>query len=677
MLSDFRNRVTVIDGKPPDPEAEQLISYTLFRTTTPTSKSERDDVEWRELGARIQSAPTYIDKQHCPLISLSEYGDLVSPKGCIRHAANVQRVFGGEFDYDGEKVSIHEAAHLLREARIKAVLYTSPSHKPHAPRWRVLLPFSEPALPEKRAEYVGRANRLLGGIASRESFTLSQSFYIGRVKGAQYEVHQTQGRCIDLAAEIEPLYNADARADGESKFDPTTDEELRAVIGCNDEVAQRVRLSRYDAMLKWSSRLAAKGMQADDVESVLIESLGPDPAPFDSNGGNPLKAARVMAESAVQKFADPRAPKKPAERKDPAGTQTTVRPTPPIDWPSLQGEPPPRVWWFPDWLGPDPTLTSGAGGAGKSRLWQALGTSLATGDDYLFPVIQPQRVLIWSCEENKDEIWRVQTAINNHLDVTMNDLGGLHIVPRRGLDNTLLELIMGKPMLTPLYMKELYQQVNDLKIDVLVLDNIAQVYGGNENDRHQVTMFVNAIAGLVPDRPFCPVLLGHVARSQGSEFSGSAAWENAVRMRWYLGATLPDQKPDEEDEPADPTVVYLCRRKANYTDKDWLRLRFENGLLVPDQPEGRRFDQSYRDDGAERVVLAAMPKLVAAGLLPTDARNGGDYLPAQIVAKGYAQGYSKTELTKAMHRLMGAGRLKREKVGTYSNRSARMGLIVV
>src|SRR5581483_2119374 len=286
----------------------------------------------------------------------------------------------------------------------------------------------------------------------------------------------------------------------------------------------------------------------------------------------------------------------------------------PIDWSTLTGDPPERTWWIPDWLSPHPSLNSGAGGIGKTRLWQTLATSLVIQRDYLGPVLAPLKVLIWSCEEDTDEIWRTQDAINRYFGITMTDIAGrLHVVSRRGLDNTLLELVMGKPMLTPVYHNDLKQQINDLGVDMFVGDNIAQMYGCNESDRHQVTLFVNSIAGLVRDRPFCPVLLGHVARSQGSEFSGSAAWENAVRMRWYLGSSLPDQKPDE-DEPVDPDVVYLARRKANYTAKDWRRLRFQNGLLVPEQPEGRRFDQSFRDDDAERIVLAAIPKLVAAGL---------------------------------------------------------------
>jgi RecA-family ATPase len=350
----------------------------------------------------------------------------------------------------------------------------------------------------------------------------------------------------------------------------------------------------------------------------------------------------------------------------------------PIDWSALDGEPPPRLWWIQDWLGPWPTLTAGAGGAGKTRLWQAVATSLATGRPYLDAAqVAPLRVLMWLCEDNQDETWRQQAAINAHFSLDMTDLKErLHIVPRQGEENTLLDLTFGKPTFTPL-IEELREQVNDLCIDVLVLDNVAQVFGASENDRHHTTVFVNGIAGIVRDRPFAPVLIGHTARSQGSEFSGSAAWENACRMRWYLGAKLPDQSLDE-DEPADPDTVYLARRKANYTSKDWRRLRFQNGLFVPEEIEsGQSFSQSFRDDAAERVVLTAFPRLLAMGLVPSDKAQAADYLPKQIQAKGLAQNHSKKDLVAAMNRLMGSGRLRREKnAGMDSSRHPKPGLVM-
>ena len=244
----------------------------------------------------------------------------------------------------------------------------------------------------------------------------------------------------------------------------------------------------------------------------------------------------------------------------------------PIDWPKLNAEPPPRCWWVQDWLSPTPTLLAGAGGKGKSTVMQTMLTALAANRSYLEAASVPDlRVLIWNCEDDENEIWRKQTAINSHFGLSMSDLEDrLYIVPRLGLENTMFQLSLGTPAFTPTFF-QLREQVNDLGIDVLAVDNISQVYGGM-NDQHQVTQFVNAFAGIVRHRPFAPVLIGHIARSEGSEFSGAAAWENAVRMRWYLGSQLPDQKPDD-DAAVDPDVIYLARRKANYTNKDFRRAR--------------------------------------------------------------------------------------------------------
>lgn len=210
----------------------------------------------------------------------------------------------------------------------------------------------------------------------------------------------------------------------------------------------------------------------------------------------------------------------------------------------------------------------------------------------------------------------------------------------------------------------------------LVVDNNRQTFGGNEADGHQVTMYVNAMGGLVRERPFAPVLLGHPSRTTGSEFSGNAAWENACRMRWYLGSTLPDQKPDDDDAP-DTDVRYLARRKANYTEKDYVRLRFHGRLLLPDAFEGRRFDTTHNNELAEAIVLKALARLKAAGIHPTDGRTSSDYLPKHIVQKGYAEGHNRKELAAAMHRLLGRGKLRRDVVGKYPNRSPRFGLVPV
>jgi P4 family phage/plasmid primase-like protien len=279
-----------------------LISYTLFPDVWPKTKIDRSDVAWEELVGKIRSSDAYPDKAHCPLVSLCEYGTLLSnsaTRPILRHAANVVRAYGAELDYDGELISPERGAAMLEAARLCTVIYTSPSHTPAKPRWRAILPFSEAAPPEKRGEYLARANRALGGIASRESFTLSQSFYIGRVRGADYQVYQIEGRCVDQAVDLEPQYYAGFKANGTHARDETTDEQLRRNI--------REGHDRHQSCLSLSSRLAAKGMLAGDIEALLKELLGPNS--LNADGINFSERAGDYAETAVRKYGESRRPR--------------------------------------------------------------------------------------------------------------------------------------------------------------------------------------------------------------------------------------------------------------------------------------------------------------------------------------------------------------------------------
>jgi hypothetical protein len=176
-------------------------------------------------------------------------------------------------------------------------------------------------------------------------------------------------------------------------------------------------------------------------------------------------------------------------------------------------------------------------------------------------------------------------------------------------------------------------------------------------------------AGKVPR--FAPILLGHISRSQGSEFAGNLAWENACRMRWYLGDTLPDQTPDEDDEP-DTDTVYLAKRKANYTSKDFTKLTFRNGLFIP---AGMAGDFNPGDENIEQILLRAFDTVLAAGVEPTDGRTSQDFLPAVVKRMGLCPSFTKRELASAMSRLMGQGKLRRAQVGQYSNRNPKFRLV--
>ena len=273
---------------------------------------------------------------------------------------------------------------------------------------------------------------------------------------------------------------------------------------------------------------------------------------------------------------------------------------PPVDWGALErrGSPPARAWAMHDWIGFYLTLLIGLGGMGKTLIAQQVASCLAISRGLMGRVDRAYTTLLWACEDEHDELWRRQVDIGHWLEVPLSAFAKrLVIQPRLGLDNTMYSVEYGKAMVTPL-LEELTQQVNDYRAEVVFLDNVAQLFGGNENDRHQVTSFVNALCGALPGKAI--VLLAHPSRQAGSEYSGSSAWENAARMRLYLGNKLPDQPQDEE--PSDD-VRFLAKRKANYTGADYRKFTYQNGVLIPDPLEvGGGMMDRIRKQRAEGIV---------------------------------------------------------------------------
>lgn len=343
----------------------------------------------------------------------------------------------------------------------------------------------------------------------------------------------------------------------------------------------------------------------------------------------------------------------------------------PLDWSRLAGlEPPERRWAIKGWLGfGHVTLMVGSGGIGKTLLAQQMASCLALGKPFIGDIPEPLTCLMWACEDDHDELWRRQVALARWCNVGLEAFaGGLVIVPRHGLDNAIAVSDFGNVAFTP-RLAELEEQANDLRADVVILDNAGQVYGAGENDRHAVTAFLNALSGALPGRAL--LLLAHPSRSSGSEFSGSSAWENVTRTRLYLGATLPGEKPDEE--PADD-VRYLARRKANYSPRDWRRMTYAEGALTVEEQAGGMVEK-IKAGRAERAILAALQKLATMGLHGTHGKRSANFLPKMMAEYHLDEGIASRELTAAMRALMVDGRIKTEKIGTSQNRHPIIGLI--
>lgn len=249
----------------------------------------------------------------------------------------------------------------------------------------------------------------------------------------------------------------------------------------------------------------------------------------------------------------------------------------------LTGAPAERQWIAQDWI-PMGVITglSGDGGMGKTLLAQQLLYAAGVGGSWLGIKIPKLRGLGVFCEDDADELHRRHNAIKTDLGFKIgNPFDNVWIWPRVGSDNLLVTFDKdNKPTASPFF-AQIMRHVIEHKVELLVLDTIADLFGGNEIIRAQVNFFIKAICGAFIKEAkaagftLTVILLSHpsqAGRNSGSGESGSTAWNNAVRARLYL--TRP------EDGIAEQRV--LTRKKSNYSssgDDVKLDLLWVDGVL--------------------------------------------------------------------------------------------------
>ena len=242
------------------------------------------------------------------------------------------------------------------------------------------------------------------------------------------------------------------------------------------------------------------------------------------------------------------------------------------------GKPPPREWIIPNWL-PKGYVTAlyGDGGVGKSLLAQQLMTALATGKSWLGMPVKPRRVYALMCEDDSNELWRRQYAINKHYGITMDQLTRLTLLSRVGCNNLLMTFNGQDAGLTTTFFQQLLADIVASEAEVIILDTAADLFGGNENHRSQVRQFVqNACATIARETQGAVLLCAHpsdAGMARGTGTGGSTAWNNTVRSRWYL---------THNREPGSlPHQRTLTRKKANYAAaQDMATLVWEAGAFV-------------------------------------------------------------------------------------------------
>ena len=148
--------------------------------------------------------------------------------------------------YHGGEVSAEEGLDRLEKHRIRAAIKTSASHTTDKPRWHVFAPLSIALLKDHHDRLLRRLNGALGGILSSESFTLSQTYYTGKINGHPYECLTTfddpgDGVCIDELNELDAIAVGPPRASSTQEGDIAHDADLRTAILTGENFHEALR----------------------------------------------------------------------------------------------------------------------------------------------------------------------------------------------------------------------------------------------------------------------------------------------------------------------------------------------------------------------------------------------------------------------------------------------------
>lgn len=379
-----------------------------------------------------------------------------------------------------------------------------------------------------------------------------------------------------------------------------------------------------------------------------------------------------------------------AARRD----QDAKEPLPPIKWvrPSEWAglKPKPREWEVEGWIPRyEVVLLYGAGGIGKTLAIHQYATAAAAGRAWLGQPTRQARVMCFFCEDSEDELLRRQLDINKALGVEFDDIDDrLRIASRKYMDNLLALWDRNTgAMKRQAVWEQLRADAVGFRAEVLVIDTIADTYGGNEIDRGQVNAFVKSCLGrLAQEIGGTVIALGHPSMSgmaSGQGTSGSTAWSNAARSRLFLRYPKGVEKGN---------VRELEGMKLNYGPKgNLLKLRWRAGAFdviaatvapssgesLPKPFNGAGPGPTSVEGACDAAVLDALGLCVGAPLVmrPTSV----NYAPRVLKRReaDLLAAWGPDEVGEAIFRLEARGTIKACEVARDGSRRPVMGFQVV
>ncbi|PYF12012.1 RecA-family ATPase [Rhodobacter viridis] len=324
----------------------------------------------------------------------------------------------------------------------------------------------------------------------------------------------------------------------------------------------------------------------------------------------------------------------------------------------LHGQPVPEELWHVEGFVPGNTVTilNGDGGVGKSLVALQLAIATALGAPWLGLSVPRGRALFLTAEDERAVLHRRLANIAETESFELCDLDQLSLRSLAGCDALLADL---DPTTRKLRETALYGALASfLDADrpaLLVLDTLADLFGGDEINRAQARQFIGMLRRLAIEYETAIVLLAHPSLSgmaSGSGSSGSTAWNNSVRSRLYL------QRVRRDGEEPDPNARTLEVMKANYGATGLsVAMRWQDGRFVTDAKAEGSLDRMAAKAKAERVFLKLLRETSAQGR-HVSHNPGPTFAPSLFAKMDGVEGCTSRGLREAMERLFAKGSIR-------------------
>jgi RecA-family ATPase len=423
---------------------------------------------------------------------------------------------------------------------------------------------------------------------------------------------------------------------------------------------------------RWHASQVATNLHgiAASLKIVELPGLGDKQDVSDwLDAGNLYQNIAALADKTPLWLPDPDAPAPPLNEE--AKTTEEENKPPPLPFINIAAwlaQPvPERQWIVRDRIpANNVTLLSGEGSVGKSILSLHLATAVVLGRDWLSALPELGAAIVVCCEDDDSELWRRLDLIFQHYNASYSDFKDLHLLSLAGQETLMATPDRSALMQPTKLFARVHEAACDMRPKLIVLDNSADVFGGNENDRAQVRQFIGLLRGMAIASGAGVLLTSHPSLagiSSGTGLSGSTAWNASVRSRLYF-----KRATTEKDEEPDPDLRVLEVMKSNYGPVgETINLRWKNGLFVPAGGVSN-LERLAAEQATDLLFMDLLARFSRQGRNVSDKLNASNYAPAIFAGQPEAKAarVSKSALAAAMDRLFAADKIHVESYGRPS-----------